>query len=364
VCRGAVVGTYGDDVFVELGPRMQGVISRRELPVEPKIGDEFDFTLRGQEQGLWVLALRETKVLDTWESMEVGSLVQAHVVRVAPGGLELKIGPLHAFLPKSQTGLPRDEAPLGLVGKNLAVEVLEVDRERQRVVVSRKVVVQRERESERQRQVGALKPGQVVQGRVTRLESYGAFVTFGRGLEGLVHVSNLSHERVEHPRDLLREGQVIDLKVLHVKAGGKKIALGLKQMTESPWQHLERIHYVDQIVEGRVSRVLDFGAFLTIEAGVEGLLPRSQMGLAPEQSVRSLLTAGQKISVRIQALDCASERLSLSLLHRNGARIGPEEAADAASFAEILRADPGRGLLTSFKNLLQRALRQPDADSA
>ncbi len=364
VCRGAVVGTYGDDVFVELGPRMQGVISRRELPVEPKIGDEFDFTLRGQEQGLWVLALRETKVLHTWESMEAGSLVQAHVVRVAPGGLELKIGPLHAFMPKSQSGLARDEEPSGLVGKNLAVEVLEVDRERQRVVVSRKVVVQRERESDRQRQVGALKPGQVVQGRVTRIEPYGAFVSFGRGLEGLVHVSNLSHERVDHPRDLLHEGQVIDLKVLHLKAGGKRIALGLKQMTESPWQHLERIHYVDQIVEGRVSRVLDFGAFVAIEAGVEGLLPRSQMGLSPEQSVRSLLVTGQKISVRIQALDCAGERLSLSLLHRNGARIGPDEAADAASFAEILRADPGRGLLTSFKHLLQRALRQPDADSA
>ncbi len=364
VCRGAVVGTYGDDVFVELGPRMQGVISRRQLPAEPRIGDEFDFTLRGQEQGLWVLALRESKVLDTWESMEAGSLVQAHVVRIAPGGLELKIGPLHAFMPKSQSGLPRDEEPHGLVGKNLAVEVLEVDRERQRVVVSRKVVVQRERESERQRLVGALKPGQVVQGRVTRLEPYGAFVSFGRGLEGLVHVSNLSHERVEHPSELLHEGQSVELKVLHVKGGGKRIALGLKQMSESPWEHLERIHYVDQVVEGRVARVMDFGAFVAIQAGVEGLLPRSQMGLAPDQSVRSIVAAGQKVSVRIQALDCGSERLSFSLLHKSGARIAPEEAADAASFAEIVRADPGRGLLTNFKGILQRALRRPDAGSA
>jgi ribosomal protein S1 len=364
VCRGAVVGTYGDDVFVELGPRMQGVISRRQLPAEPRIGDEFDFTLRGQEQGLWVLSLRESKVLHTWESMEAGSLVQAHVVRITPGGLELKIGPLHAFMPKSQTGIPRDEEPNALVGKNLAVEVLEVDRERQRVVVSRKVVVQRERESERQRLVGALKPGQVVQGRVTRLEQYGAFVSFGRGLEGLVHVSNLSHERVEHPSELLHEGQSVELKVLHVKGGGKRIALGLKQMAESPWQHLERIHYVDQIVEGRVARVMDFGAFVAIQAGVEGLLPRSQMGLAPDQSVRSIVAAGQKVSVRIQSLDCAGERLALSLLHKSGARIAPEEAADAASFAEIVRADPGRGLLTNFKDILQRALRRPDADSA
>lgn len=356
VWRGVVVGAHGDDVFVELGPRMQGVISRRNFAEAPAVGDAFEFTLRGQEQGLWVLALRETKVLDTWENMEIGSLVPAHVVRLAPGGLELKIGPLHAYMPKSQTGLARDEEVDVLVGKHFAVEVIEVDRERQRVVVSRKLVVQRERESERQREVGSLAPGKIVQGRVTRLESYGAFVAFGRGLEGMVHVSNLSHERIEHARDVLKEGQVLDLKVLHVKNGGRRIALGLKQMSASPWEHLERLHYIDQIVEGRVMRVLDFGLFVSIHAGVEGLLPRSECGLAPEQHPRSVFTPGQRVSVRIQALDCANERLTLSLHHRNGARIGPEEAADAQSFAEIVRADPGRGLLVSFKSLLARAL--------
>src|SRR6516225_6877571 len=189
VWRGTIVGVFGDDVFVELGPRMQGVISRRQLAEPPRVGDSLDVTLRGREEELWALALSESQPIATWERLEPGSLVHARVIRLAPGGLELKIGPLHAFMPKSQTGLARDEAPAVLVGKTLTCEVIEVDPERQRVLLSRKLVIQRERASEHQREVGALKEGDVVQGRVTRIERYGAFVAFGHGMEGLVHVS-------------------------------------------------------------------------------------------------------------------------------------------------------------------------------
>src|SRR5882672_6285276 len=119
VWKGSVVGVYGDDVFVELGARMQGVISRREFDAPPVIGDVFEFTLRGREDGLWALARREHKSLATWESMERGSLVHARVIRAQRDGLELKIGPLHAFMPKSQTGLARDEQPSVLVGRTL-----------------------------------------------------------------------------------------------------------------------------------------------------------------------------------------------------------------------------------------------------
>ena len=233
VLQGTVVGLNGDDVFVELGPRMQGVISRRQFDEPPAVGEVYDFTLHDQEDGLWVLSLADVGSLSSWEEMERGSLVQARAIRTRPGGLELKIGPLHAFLPTSQTGLARGEEQQ-LVGRNVTCEVIEVDAERQRVVVSRKLVLQRERESSRQRAVDALKPGQVIQGRVTRLEPYGAFVRFGRGLEGMIHVSNLSHERVEDPAELLKLGETVDAKVLYIKQGGKRIALGLKQMDESP----------------------------------------------------------------------------------------------------------------------------------
>lgn len=364
VWRGTIVGTNGDDVFVELGPRMQGVISRRALGGEPTIGDEHEFTLRGQEEGLWVLARREAKPLDTWENMEPGSLVHARLVRVAPGGLEAKIGPLHAFLPKSHTGLARDQSMELLVGKTVTVEVLEVDRERQRAVVSRKLVAQRERDSEHQREIGALKPGDVVQGRVTRIEEYGVFVAFGHGLSGLVHVSNLSHERIEHPRDVVQEGQVLPLKVLQIKDGGRRIALGRKQMDGNPWSDLEKVHYVGQIAEVQVTRAFDFGAFVALRPGVEGLLPRSEMGLAPDQPVRMAVAPGARISVRICELDCENERLAVSLLHKSGARIAPEEAQATLSFEEIVRERPTGGLLFNLKEQLSRALREPGAPPA
>jgi small subunit ribosomal protein S1 len=328
VWPGTVVGIYGEDVFVELGPRMQGVISRSRFEREPKVGEGYEFTLRGQEEGLWILARREERPLATWEDLELGSVVHARAIRAARGGLEMKIGPLHAFMPRSHAGLPREQGQEVLVGKTLVCEVIEVPPDRQRVVVSRKLVLQRERESERQRRIGSLAPGQVVRGRVTRVEDYGAFVAFGEGMEGLVHVSDIDYERVSDPRDVLRVGQTVEARVLAIKRGGKRIALGLKQMGESPWVRLEQSHYVGQIVEGVVTRLRPAGAFVAIRRGVEGFVPRAQAGLQAGQGLEAVLQAGQRVSVRILELDCERERLSLSLLHGDGVRIDPDEASN------------------------------------
>jgi small subunit ribosomal protein S1 len=237
------------------------------------------------------------------------------------------------------------------------------------VLVSRKVVLQRERESEHARQLGTLQPGQVVQGRVTRIEDYGAFVAFGRGMEGLVHVSNLAHERVAHPADVVALGQHLELKVLSIKRSGKRIALGLKQMSASPWADLERRHWIDQIVEGIVTRLCEYGAFVAIHPGVEGLLHVSQTGIRDANHRRAVLARGQRISVRILELDCAGERLSLSLLHKHGARIAPDEALLAGGFEELLRdSEAARTAASSTKGnklgrIIARAL-DPGAQSA
>lgn len=357
IWRGTIVGSFGHDVFVELGPRMQGVIARRHFRKPPLPGHKYDFTLHGQEEGLWALSLKEEETLETWEEMEEGSLVQARVVRLAPGGFEIKVGPLHAFMPKSHSGLARDERPEPLVGKNLTVEVIEVDPERQRVVVSRKLVQQREKDSVHQREIAGLQVGQRVNGRVTRVESYGAFVGFGHGLEGLVHVSDLDHARVEDPLELVQPGQTIECVVLSVKNGGKRIALGRKQLLDSPWNTLERRCYVDQIVEGRVLSIVEYGAFVEIERGVEGLLHASECGLAPGVPLRTLLAPGQKIPVRIAQLDPIGQRLSLSLQHKSGGRITPEEVENARHFAELSRTSAEESLKLPLGKLLARALR-------
>lgn len=373
VRRGEIVGIFGDDVFVELGPRMQGFLSLRQFaeasrpprtpgtprtPRTPRIGEVYEFTLRGQEENLWALALREEPGLATWEDMEQGSWVQARVLRLQSGGLQLKIGPLHAFMPRSQTGLPRGRDAKVMVGKTITCEVIEIDRERQRVVVSRKAVEKRERESLRERRAATLKVGQVVQGRVTRIEPYGAFVAFGRGMEGLIHVSNLAHERVDHPTDVVELGESLEAKVLYVRNGGSRIGLGLKQMHEDPWRVVERLHYEGQIVEGTVTVVTGYGAFVAVSPGVEGLLHRSECGLDPRRRLEDELRPGQRLSVRILALDCERKRMSMSRFHVGGARIGVDEAASQDAFEELWTDGRDGALSRKLGSLLRRAMEE------
>lgn len=365
IVDGEIVGIHGDDVIVELGPRAQGVISTRKFDEPPAVGEVYSFKLHGQEESLWVLSLEESKTLDTWENMEEGSLVQGRVIRAKPGGLEVKVGPLHAFMPTSQTGVPRGEKPDVLVGRNLTCEVIGIDPERQRVFLSRKLVQQRERESDRDREVGHLKAGQVVQGRVSRIEDYGVFLKFGRGLEGLIHVSNLSHERVSHPSELVKPGETLDARVLYVKHRGKRIALGLKQLDANPWSFVEREFYVDQVVPARVTRVEEYGAFCSIAKGIEGLLHVSEAGLQPGRGAREHFHAGDELSVRIVELEPEEERLSLSLLHRNGARIREDEALHPEEWKSIesLREAPDAERLSSpLGDALRRALESGGSD--
>jgi ribosomal protein S1 len=357
VWRGSVVGVFGNDVFVELGPRMQGVITLRHFAQVPRIGESFDFTLHGQEEGLWALSLKEEETLATWESMEEGSLMHARVVRLAPGGFEVKLGPLHGFMPKSQSGLAREEKADVLVGRSFTVEVIEVDPERQRVIVSRKLVAQRERESLHQREIAGLRVGERIQGRVIRLAPFGAFVAFGQGMQGLVHISDLSHERLNDPAEAVRIGEVLDLVVLSVRMGGRRIGLGRKQLIESPWKSVEQRHYIDQIVIGKVLSVQEYGLFLSIGRGIEGLLHISECGLPDGVTLRSRFRAGQELAVRIHELDASQQRLALSMTHRGGSMITREELENAQEFAELSRLQDQRHLDAPLGNLLMRALR-------
>lgn len=359
VWRGTVVGVFGRDVFVELGPRMQGVIGIDRFDPPPGEGEQFDFTLRGQEDGLWALARSDDRPLVSWDRMEPGSLVQARVTGENPGGLELKIGPLHAFMPRSQCGLPRGASPRGLVGKTLPCEVIEVDRERQRVLVSRRTLIEREKVDERRREVHQLVVGQVVRGRVSRLEPYGAFVSFGAGLEGLVHISNLSLDPVGHPAEVLRVGQSVEVKVLSVRAEGRRIGLGLRQMHESPWKRADQSYPPGAIIEGLVTRTTDFGAFVHVERGLEALLPASECALGPERRLREHLTPGERITVRVLDLDVERERMTLSLLHAGGRRIARDEAAGIAALRERRAAGAEGSVATPLGPLLERALGRP-----
>ncbi len=355
---GVIAGVSGDDVFVELGPRLQGVLSVRRFEAPPRPGEVYRFTVLGQEEGLWALARVEEGLLASWRDIEVGSWVSARVTGKNPGGLELKIGALHAFMPKSESGLARGESTALLVGKELSCEVIEVDPTRQRVLVSRKRVLQKGSKDRRSHEVGALRVGQVVHGRVSRIEPYGAFVRFGQGLEGLVHVTNLSVERVRHPSEVLSVGDTVEAKVLTIRQEGKRIGLGIKQMSEPPWKAFARVGYPDQILEGRVTRLAAFGAFVSVAEGVEGLLHDSESLAGRDRRLRDLLREGQTIVVRIVELDPDAERMSLSQRHRDGAPLQPEDLIAREELARLADEGGASPASTRLGALLDRALRE------
>lgn len=361
VMRGTVVGVHGRDVFVELGPRMQGVIESDAFTVKPREGAQFDFTLRGQEEGLWRLALTEEEVLHSWEDMEVASIVEGRVMATNLGGLELRVGRLHAFMPRSETGVPRGGDLDELIGQVLVSEVIEVDHERQRCLLSRKRVLKRERERGGE---GGVRPGEIVHGRVIRIEEYGAFVRFGRGGQGLVHISNISHRRIAHPAELLKEGDAVEAKVLHIQRGGKRISLGIKQLGESPWTDAEERFPERSLVSGVVEHVLDAGVVIALEADLSGFAPRRECGFGVGEPLTAHYVEGQPVSVRVVALDSKGERLTLSFLHADGARIMAEEAQlsdSAATLMSEIQPEPLAG--TDLGALLKQAL-TPNSDCA
>jgi ribosomal protein S1 len=353
---GTVVGTSGDDVFVELGPRMQGVIKLTAFDEPPRNGARFDFALKGQEEGLWLLSLTEAKTLAAWSEIEVGALVKARVSGQNTGGLELKVGPLSAFMPASHVAIGRVEDLSALIGQSLECEVLEIDRAKKRVLLSRRRALEAELESSRQQTLGAIVVGQIVQGKVTRTEPFGAFVDIGGGLEGLVHVSNLSLRRVENASEVLRKGQEVRVKVLEIKEGGKRIGLGMKQLEADPWQGAASRYPENAVVQGTVVRLTEFGAFLELEPGLDGLLHVSQMGPERVRRPKDVLAAGQELAVRVVSIDPGRQRISLSRLDPRGAVIGSDQAVDGGMIEDVIRSTEGAGAQTNLGDLFRKAL--------
>ncbi len=354
--RGTVVGVHTKDVFVDLGPRMQGVCASSEFDEPPQVGEVYDFSLRGREDELWLLSRREARELASWRELEVGATVEAVAKAVNTGGLELSIGPLSAFMPASQTGLARIEDLSQFLGKKLVCKVLEVDRVKRRVLLSRRAVLEAEQAEARADAVKHLSPGSRVRGKVTRVEPFGAFVEIGPGLEGLVHVSNLARRRVEKVDEVLSVGQEIEALVLDVKEGGKRIGLGIKQLEPDPWVDFDRRVPAGSVLEGKVVKLMDFGAFVELEPGVEGLVHVSQLAKNRPRRPHDVVQVGEVLSVRVLEVDRHGQRVSLSRLDAHGALLGSEEAADSDAVERALESPPERPTGTNLGALFKKAL--------
>ena len=314
---GRIVEVRGSDVFVDIGGKSEAYLKLDEFADQepPQPGQCHTFVMQGLdgESGLMRLSLREARLEAHFESLQAGDVIEARVTGVNLGGLELLAKDARAFMPKSQVDLERVEDFTPFLGRRLECQIMEVDRKARRLVVSRRRILERQREETRQQLKYSLAEGQVRKGIVRRLADFGAFVDLG-GIDGLVHVSDMSHGRVKHPRELLKVGDEIEVQVLKIDLVKDRIALGMKQLAPDPWNVVPGNYRVGQTADGRVVKLMDFGAFVELEPGVEGLIPVSELSWTQRvRHPKDVLGEGDAVRIAILAVDAEKRRITLSL---------------------------------------------------
>ncbi len=319
VRTGRVIAVQGDDVFVDLGGKDQGVLPAAQFEDEPlpEPGQEVEVTVEGvnDDEGLLMLSRKGAVLAAAWDRLERGLVVEGRVTGHNKGGLEMDLDGIRAFMPISQIDRTRVEADdlTGYVNRRLPVEVIEFNPSEGDVVVSHRAVQEKQVEQARRDLWETLEPEQIVTGTVRSIMPYGAFVDIG-GIDGLLHVSDMSYSRVEDPRHVVSEGQQVEVKVLKIDRENERISLGLKQTSPDPWAMAAEQFQPGQTVEGRVVKMMDFGAFVEVAEGVEGLVPISE--LSYERRVRhpsEILSDGETVRLRVLNVEPERQRMSLSL---------------------------------------------------
>ena len=312
--RGRVLSVHGDSIFVDLGGKSQGIISALQFPEAlPAVGSDIEVMIDHYEaaEGLLVLRLPGSAQEADWSTIHEGMIVEGRVTAANKGGLELNLSGIRAFMPASQIDLVRVEDLESLVGQPLRCQVTEVNRSERNILLSRRVLLEAEREVARENLWANLAEGQVYTGTVRTVKEFGAFVDLG-GVDGLVPVREMSWTRVEDPNEVVRAGQQVQVKVLRIDRETRKVTLGLKQLKESPWDTVEQRYPLGTTVHGKVTKLMDFGAFVELEPGIEGLAHISELSRTHVRRVRDVVQPGQELLVRVLKIDKEQRRIALS----------------------------------------------------
>ena len=350
VVHGTVVRVDKDEVLVDIGYKSEGVIPVAELSIrrsinpadEVSVGDEIDALVLTKEDadGRLILSKKRARFELAWKSIEAaaesGQPVIGRVIEVVKGGLILDLG-VRGFLPASLVDIRRVQDLDEFMGKELRCKVIELNRSRNNVVLSRRAVLEDERKEMRQAILDRLNPGDVVDGQISNIVDFGAFVDLD-GMDGLIHISELSWSHVNHPSEVLEIGQDVKVKVLDIDRDRQRISLGLKQTQSDPWQQVVESYSEDDVVEGRVTKVVTFGAFVEILPGVEGLVHISELAQHHVENPREVVAQGQVVNVLILEIDAERRRLSLSLKRvEEGAAPRPRPGEEPSGRTSISR---------------------------
>jgi 4-hydroxy-3-methylbut-2-enyl diphosphate reductase len=322
IITGKVAQVDEDQILVDIGGKSEGIVPKGEISatgdaLDLKPGDEIEvFVIKSEnEEGHPILSIRRADRLKAWEAIEdafeKATEMAGKAVEVVKGGILVDIG-IRGFVPASLIDRGYVENLEEYVGKDLRVKIIELDRVKNKVVLSQKVILDEEFDKQKQETWNNIEVGQVRKGVVQRITNFGAFVDIG-GVDGLLHVSEISWGRVDHPKDILQEGQEIDVTILGANKDSEKVSLGLKQLQDNPWKVAAAKYPAGSIVNGKVLRIAPFGAFVEIEPGVEGLVHISQLSEEHVEKTEDVLSVGDKVEVKIIGVDTEAQKMSLSV---------------------------------------------------
>ncbi|GAA1187475.1 small subunit ribosomal protein S1 [Kitasatospora gansuensis] len=329
IVEGIIVKVDRDEVLLDIGYKTEGVIPSRELSikhdVDPhevvKVGDEIEALVLQKEdkEGRLILSKKRAQYERAWGTIEKikeeDGIVTGTVIEVVKGGLILDIG-LRGFLPASLVEMRRVRDLQPYVGKELEAKIIELDKNRNNVVLSRRAWLEQTQSEVRQTFLTTLQKGQVRSGVVSSIVNFGAFVDLG-GVDGLVHVSELSWKHIDHPSEVVEVGQEVTVEVLDVDMDRERVSLSLKATQEDPWQQFARTHQIGQVVPGKVTKLVPFGAFVRVDEGIEGLVHISELAERHVEIPEQVVQVGDEIFVKVIDIDLERRRISLSLKQAN-----------------------------------------------
>jgi len=319
IIKGKVIGFAGDDVVVEVGLKSEGLIPKEEFEgIDVKIGEVYELLLESMEgeSGLVQLSKRKADRMMSWrrimDTTKEGDVVEGTAMRKIKGGLLVDIG-VPVFLPASQVDVRRPGEIGEFIGRKVRAVILKIDLERRNIVISRRKLIEEERDSAKKRLMETLKEGDIVTGEVKNIADFGAVVDLG-GIDGLLHITDMSWGRINHPSELLKMGQKVEVKVLNIDREKEKIALGLKQREASPWAEIEKKYPVQSRVTGSVVNIMSYGAFVRLEDGIEGLVHISEMSWTRRVNHPSeVVQPGQSVEVVVLEINKDKQEISLGM---------------------------------------------------
>ena len=329
--RATVIRIDAKHLFVSLSSASEGVVSLQVFTEIPEVGSEIDVIVTGfnEDDQIYEVTVPGAAVsVADWSDLQEGAVIDVTITGSNVGGLECQVNSIRGFIPASQISIYRVENFEEYVGKKLQCVVTEASAERRNLVLSHRSIMEREAAEQREQKLGSLEVGSVHEGIVRSVKDFGAFVDIG-GIDGLIHISQMSWERVKHPSELVKEGDKVKVRLEKMNPETGKLSLSLRAMQAHPWEGINERFRVGEVVSGAVSRIADFGAFVKLAPGIEGLVHISELAHRRVNLVSTEVSEGQDVSVKILSVDVQNQRIALSIKQTTAAPAKESKRGDA-----------------------------------